>query len=175
MNPRVRTVVFRSILNKLAAFQKATIRCCVRCRVPFGISRLLGLSFERARRPFPQCSEVLPFRAGGGPFPHPPMSKNNCRFAPADVTVHWMGSLLNPQNAIRISKFPLACKANFRGYGARPPNSPQRRVEDAPPYHFAQRFLGVARFTDLKLGSNWELATVELDIGNIGNNSTPSQ
>ena len=43
MNPRAHSRISLCYLDKLAAFQKATIRCCVRWRVPFGISRLLGL------------------------------------------------------------------------------------------------------------------------------------
>ena len=48
----MRTVVFRSILNKLAAFQKATLRCCVRAGVPCRIPRPLGLAARSVIAPY---------------------------------------------------------------------------------------------------------------------------
>ena len=42
MNPRVRTVVFRSLLKISGLSGEATLRCRVRCWGPFGLAQLLG-------------------------------------------------------------------------------------------------------------------------------------
>ena len=58
MNPRVRTVVFRSLLKISGLSGEATLRCCVRCWGPFGLAQLLGGSGGF-------IETALPFRSRG--------------------------------------------------------------------------------------------------------------
>ena len=63
MNPRVRTVVFRSLLKISGLSGEATLRCCVRCWGPFGLAQLLGGSGGRGATALPMVrgSASLPW------------------------------------------------------------------------------------------------------------------
>ncbi len=110
MDPRVRTVVFRSLLKISGLSIEATLRCCVRCWGPFGLAqRLGGERRSRGDRPtgdprfcltslgdtarsasgpyqLVATSATLPFRSRQARPSRGfgPMAGTRCRFSPRD-------------------------------------------------------------------------------------------